>query len=152
MVGSVRVRNKTANIYNKRERGLLLSYKDKRKEEVGITPKKRGRPSKQAITENTKGTRKQVGRPKGDTAIMNEFKARLLASPKSRKVLDTILDAALNDEHKGQAAAWKILADRLMPLSDFEAAKDSDKKPMINITISGVTKPIDIDGDIIDGD
>jgi hypothetical protein len=82
---------------------------------------------------------------------MNEYKARLLASPKSRKVLDTILNAALDDEHKGQTAAWKLLVDRLMPLSDFEAVKDSNSKPSINITISGVTKPVEI-GEIIDGD
>lgn len=124
-----------------------LDYKEQRKLEVAVPKKRKGRPPKAAL----KSTGRPVGRPKGDTAIMNEYKARLLASPKSRKVLDTILNAALDDEHKGQTAAWKLLVDRLMPLSDFEAVKDSNAKPSINITISGVTEPVEI-GEIIDGD
>jgi hypothetical protein len=46
-----------------------------------------------------------------------------MASPKSRKVLDSILDAALDDEHKNQAAAWKLLVDRMLPMSYFEKDK-----------------------------
>jgi hypothetical protein len=47
----------------------------------------------------------------------------MLASPKSRKVLDAILNAALDDDHKNQAAAWKLCMDRLSA---------------INISITGV--------------
>ena len=48
------------------------------------TPKKRGRgrPRKGEIVEKTAGTRGKVGRPKGDASIINEYKARMLASPK----------------------------------------------------------------------
>ena len=32
---------------------------------------------------------------------MEEYRSRMLASPKSKRVLDTIFAAALDDEHKG---------------------------------------------------
>jgi len=86
----------------------------------------------------TKGQRRGVGRPKGDAAIINEYKARMLASPKSKKVLDSIMNAALDDEHKNQAAAWKICMDRLLPVSYFEKDKASGGKSAINISITGV--------------
>ena len=63
----------------------------------------RGRPKKKEVEAVKKGNRRAVGRPKGDAGIMNEYKARMLASPKSRKVLDAIFSAALDDDHKNQA-------------------------------------------------
>ena len=98
-----------------------------------------GRPRKRAVASNKKGNRGQVGRPKGDASVINEYKARMLASPKSRKVLDSIFDAALNDEHKNQAAAWKLVMDRILPVAAFE--KDvikSGGKNSISINITGV--------------
>ena len=98
-----------------------------------------GRPRKTSVVSKKKGSRGQVGRPKGDAAIINEYKARMLASPKSRKVLETIFDAALNDEHKNQAAAWKLVMDRVLPVAAFE--KDvvkSSSKNSISINITGV--------------
>ena len=86
--------------------------------------RKRGRPRKGEIVEKTTGSRGKVGRPKGDASIINEYKARMLASPKSRRVLDSIFDAALNDDHKNQAAAWKLVMDRMLPLSYLEADRD----------------------------
>lgn len=85
------------------------------------TPKKtRGRPRKSEIVANEKGNRGKVGRPKGDAAIMNEYKARMLASPRSKMVLEKIMEAALNDEHRHQAAAWKLIMDRIAPVAGFE--------------------------------
>ena len=95
-----------------------------------------GRPPKKLI-EGVKKKNK-VGRPAGEAAIMNEMKARLIASPKSQKVLDSIVNAALDDEHKHQASAWKLLIDRLLPLSMFEKDKAGGGRPSVNITISGV--------------
>ena len=68
-----------------------MSSKDS---EVGQTAKRVGRPKKGSVASKTKGKRNAVGRPKGDAAVINEYKARMLASPKSRKVLDAILNAA----------------------------------------------------------
>ena len=99
--------------------------------------RKRGRPKKTDVSSRARGGRGKVGRPKGDASIINEYKARMLASPKSRKVLDSIFDAALNDDHKNQAAAWKLVMDRMLPLSYFE--KDSaGGRSAVSITISGI--------------
>ena len=70
---------------------------------------------------------------------MNEFKARVLASPKSEKVLETIFNAALDDDHKGQQAAWKLIVDRILPVGAFEkeVIKDAGRNA-ISINISGV--------------
>ena len=108
-------------------------------------PKRRGRPPKKDI--QAKKKRGQVGRPAGDAAAIADYKARLLASPKSRKVLDSILNAALDDEHKNQAAAWKLLVDRLMPLSYFDKDKMGGGKSAVNITITGVGGDTTIIGD-----
>lgn len=110
-------------------------------------PKKKGRPTNSALAEAKK---RPVGRPKGDASAIEEFKARLMASPKSRKVLDSILDAALDDEHKNQAAAWKLLVDRMLPMSYFEKDKAGGGRPSVNIVISGVGETVSIDNDIID--
>jgi len=101
--------------------------------------RKRGRPRKSDVTTVKKGNRNAVGRPKGDAAVINEYKARMLASPKSRKVLDTIFDAALDHDHKNQAAAWKLVMDRILPVAAFEKdiVKDGGRNA-IQINISGV--------------
>lgn len=102
-----------------------------------------GPPKKSDIAKNKKGNRNAVGRPKGDAAIINEYKARMLASPKSRKVLDAIFDAALDNEHKAQAAAWKLIVDRILPVGAFEqeVIKNQGRSAIqINITGLGESK------------
>ena len=125
-------------------------------------PKRRGRPRKSDVVSRKKGaTGLSRGRPKGDAAIINEYKSRMLTSPKSRKVLESIFDAALNDDHKHQSAAWKLIVDRIVPVGAFE--KDVVKgagKSAIQINITGVggettvvsnqEEAID-EGEIIDG-
>jgi len=100
-------------------------------------PAKRGpgRPTKSELAEVKK---RSVGRPKGDAAAIEEFKARLLASPKSKQVIDAILKAALDDEHKNQSAAWKLLIDRMLPMSYFEKDKAGGGRPVVSITINGI--------------
>ena len=104
------------------------------------TPKRRGRPRKSDVVSRKRGqTGLSRGRPKGDAAIINEYKSRMLTSPKSRKVLESIFDAALNDDHKHQSAAWKLIVDRIVPVGAFE--KDVVKgagKSAIQINITGV--------------
>ena len=112
-----------------------MSSKDSK---VGQSAKRVGRPKKNSVASKTKGKRNAVGRPKGDAAVINEYKARMLASPKSRKVLDAILNAALDDDHKNQAAAWKLCMDRLLPVSYFEKDKEGGGRGGINISITGV--------------
>ena len=65
----------------------------------------------------------------------------MIASPKSRKVLDTILDAALDNEHKHQSSAWKLVIDRILPVGLFEQdvlKNGSGGKNAIQINITGV--------------
>ena len=101
--------------------------------------RKRGRPKKTEVVSRKRGaTGLSRGRPKGDAAIINEYKGRMLTSPKSKKVLESIFDAALNNEHKHQAAAWKLVVDRIVPMSYFEKDKVAGGKSSINISITGV--------------
>ena len=118
-------------------------------------PSKRpvGRPKKSEVVAQKKGSRGQVGRPKGDAAIINEYKARMLASPKSKKVLETIFDAALDNEHKNQAAAWKLIMDRMLPVGAFEkdVVKDAGRNA-IQINITGVGTVDVADNEVIEGE
>ena len=126
-------------IDSKEARTEIDSKEGENKEKTVPEPVKkrgRGRPRKTEIEARKKPGK--VGRPAGDAAAIKEYKARLLASPKSRKVLDSILNAALDDEHKNQAAAWKLLVDRLMPISYFEKDKGDNGRSSVSITISGV--------------
>ena len=84
----------------------------------------------------------------------------MLASPKSAKVLESIFNAALDDEHKNQSAAWKIIVDRIMPVGAFEkeVLKDGGRNA-IQINITGLTgaevtstQGSTNTGDIIDGE
>jgi hypothetical protein len=112
---------------------------------------KKGRPPKSDLKEIKES--RSVGRPKGDAAIINEYKLRMLNSPKSAKVLEAIYDAALNDEHKNQAAAWKLIVDRIVPVSAFEATKQGSGTPQISINISSVGAPtVQTTDDVIDVD
>jgi hypothetical protein len=111
---------------------------------------KAGRPKKSELKEIKES--RSVGRPKGEAAIINEYKLRMLNSPKSAKVLEAIYDAALNDEHKNQAAAWKLIVDRIVPVSAFEQSKQGNgSMPTISINISSVGAPkIETADDILD--
>jgi len=123
-----------------------------------MSDNKIGRPSNAEVAKKKAGNRGKVGRPKGDAGIMQEYKARMLASPKSRKVLDSIFNAALDDEHKNQAAAWKIVVDRILPVGMFEKdVLSSNGKNSIQINITGVGSTsvvgsTDSDDGIIEGE
>jgi len=115
-----------------------------------------GRPKRSSVTSKKKGNRNSVGRPKGDAAIINEYKARMLNSPRSRAVMDAIFDAALDPEHKNQSAAWKLVMDRILPVAAFEKdiVKDGGRSA-IQINISGVgtvdvEQPTTIEGEVVE--
>lgn len=97
--------------------------------------KRKGRPPKAAL-KKPKGI---IGRPKGTATIINEYKDRMLASPKSAKVLEAIFDAALDNDHKNQASAWKLVIDRIAPTAAFEKEiLKGGGKNSIQINITGV--------------
>lgn len=81
----------------------------------------------------------------------------MLASPKSAKVLETIFDAALDNDHKNQAAAWKLVMDRVLPVGAFEkdVMKDAGRNSIqINITGVGATEVFGStkEGSVFDGE
>lgn len=107
--------------------------------------RKRGRPRKSEV--QSKIQRGQVGRPKGDAAILNEYKARMLASPQSRKVLDKVFKVALDDDHKHQAVCMKLVMDRIAPVGAFEQdVRNAKGAGGIQINITGIGGGVSIDG------
>ena len=76
------------------------------------------------------------GRPAGMRARQLELKQTLLEHPDVPKVIETVIRTALDDNHKNQAAAQKILMDRMLPISAFEKSVDSREK--INFVINTI--------------
>jgi hypothetical protein len=111
-------------------------------EQEPVQKRKAGRPKKGEIVAKKRGNRELRGRPAGDKAIMDEYKARMLNSPKSARVLEAIFDAALDPDHKAQSAAWKLIVDRIVPVSSFEQVKQGGTTPSISINITGLTAPV----------
>ena len=108
--------------------------------------RKRGRPRKSELLPEKRGR----GRPKGDHSAMAEMKQRFLARRDTPAVINSIFKAAMDDDHKNQAAAWKLIVERVLPISSF----DKDKlggKPTVDITISGVTDTI-VEPEVIEGE
>lgn len=127
-----------------RAKAFTISKRKPKEEQVALNPPKlrgKGRPPKadlQAVKDRTKG---KLGRPVGDAGRLIEFKERLLATGGTR-ILDKMISIALNDEHPGQMAAIKMSIDRLLPLSAFDASKNSNgSMPQISINITGLSSP-----------
>ena len=123
--------------------------------EVVLSPptvqRRRGRPPKSIV--ESKKNRGKVGRPAGDAARIQEFKARLLSSS-GTKIIDTVLRKAMDDNDKDQVACLKMCLDRMLPTSLFEKdAKGQRNAVTINITGLGETKVEavqEIEAEIID--
>ena len=81
---------------------------------------------------------KKRGRPAGMRARQLELKQTLLEHPDVPKVIETVIRTALDDNHKNQTAAQKILMDRMLPIITFVKAVDSREK--INI-VTNTTRP-----------
>lgn len=112
----------------------------------------RGRPKKTELAAKKPGGRGKVGRPKGDASIINEYKARMLASPKSRLVLDKVFEVALDDTHKNQTACMKMVMDRMLPQSYFEKDKVDRGIGGITITVNSAQPDagVVIDGEVLE--
>ena len=113
-----------------------------------IVRRKLGRPLKKDIEAKKKGNRGKVGRPAGDSARIAEFKARLLGTS-GDKIIETLIHKALDPNDKDQIAALKMCVDRVLPLSVFDAAKNSGTTPQISINITGLTNPA-VDAGVVD--
>ena len=100
----------------------------------------RGRPPKAKLAEVAK---KPVGRPRTDVQnIVNEYRDRMLASPKSVSVLEKVFQVALEDGHPHQLGAMKLVIDRIAPVSAFDVSKGATgAMPSITINVSGLSTP-----------
>ena len=103
---------------------------------------KKGRPRKADILAKKKGHRETRGRPAGDAARIAEFKARLLGTS-GEKIINTLISKALDPDDKDQAACLKMCIDRVLPLSAFDASKQSGGVPQISINITGLTGSVE---------
>ena len=119
-----------------------VSDLDEQKPVLGKTRGK-GRPKTSEIQAVKNKNKNKLGRPVGDAGRLQEFKARLLATGGSR-ILDKMIQIALDDNHPGQMAAIKMSMDRILPLSSFEAAKNAGNTPTITINVSGISSSVDI--------
>ena len=88
-------------------------------------------------------------RSAGIRARQLELKQTLLEHPDVPKVLEKVVRTALDDNHKNQAVAQKLVMDRLLPISTFEKAVDSREK--INIVINTIRPEKEpIEGEVIE--
>jgi len=76
------------------------------------------------------------GRPAGMRARQLELKQTLLEHPDVPTVIETVVRTALDDNHKNQTAAQKILMDRILPISTFDKQFDNREKIALTSTIS----------------
>lgn len=133
---------------NNNDNDLSISYKapvSELDEQVPVLGKTRGkgRPKVSEIQAVKNKNKNKLGRPVGDAGRLQEFKARLLATGGSR-ILDKMIQIALDDNHPGQMAAIKMSMDRILPLSSFEAAKNAGSTPTITINVSGISSSVDV--------
>ena len=86
---------------------------------------------------------KKRGRPPGirvaQLELQEKLQEKLYNHPDNHKVIETIYRAALDDNHKNQAAAQKLLMDRMLPISVCD--KNVDIREKITINISSVEIP-----------
>lgn len=103
-----------------------------------------GRPKKADLAQTKDMTKRE------QSAALREYRQRLLLNPKSPKLIEKLFDTAFDDDHKNQAVAMKLLADRLMPLAGFTA--DGKQQASVNINITGLSSGSTDTGVIIDGE
>ena len=101
-------------------------------------PARKGRPPKAVIDSKKVGKRVALGRPPGEAARLNEFKARLLGTT-GEKIIETLIRKAMDGEDKDQFAALKFCAERILPMSAFDTAKNANASPQVTINITGLS-------------
>ncbi len=65
---------------------------------------------------------------------MHELKARFLNSSRLEPFVAKLFDMAMDDEHQGQVAAMKLIADRILPATAFSGEDKKSSAVQINIT------------------
>lgn len=111
-------------------------------QQINNTPKTAlGKPTTVARAANIPGVglnTPKIGRPVGQAARIEEFKAFLMGD-NGPVLMSKLVTIALNDTHPGQMSALKMCVDRVLPLSHFDKAANGNQSPTISINISGLT-------------
>ena len=89
------------------------------------------------------------GRPAGMRARQLELKQTLLEHPDVPTVIETVVRTALDDNHKNQTAAQKILMDRILPISTFDKQFDNREKITIKVSVIGKESET-LEGEVIE--
>jgi len=112
--------------------------------------KRLGRPP--GITKTKAGRVPQKPGPKkGNAAIFEDYRQRMLNSPKSRKVLGKVFEVALDDDHPHQAACLKMVMDRIIPASAMGAIAGSGSgQTAVTINITGFGEAPEITGETLE--
>jgi hypothetical protein len=86
---------------------------------------------------NINGTKKYDVMTRGEQIrLLHELKSRLLTHKHMDRYVSKLFGIAMDDDHDGQMAAMKILADRLLPTASFST--EGNKSSAIQINISGL--------------
>lgn len=94
--------------------------------------------------------KKPVGVSKvDDKSRMQMFKEMLLRADNGPRVIGKIIQKAMNDEDKDQAAMLKLCADRFLPVSLFEEAKDGGGITIIIDKTCGGTVTVNDGGGVV---
>lgn len=94
--------------------------------------KGRGRPSSTEVAARESRPR---GRPPGEAAKMAALREAILSTDVGPRVVQKVIEVAMNDEHPAQGAMLRLLMDRVAPVSSFEnAATDNQRTLQVSIT------------------
>lgn len=86
------------------------------------------------------------------TRKLHEMKARFLNSKRLEPLVTKMFDIAMDDEHQGQMAAIKLIADRILPATGFTNDSNKSSAVQINITglqVSSVSEEKEADGETV---
>ena len=77
------------------------------------------------------------GRPKGMRAAQLDIQRKLYEHPHREKVIQTVYRAALDDDHKHQGVAMKLIMDRVLPVSLCDRDTDIGRQS-VNVIITNI--------------
>ena len=69
---------------------------------------------------------------------MKRYRAALLNSPMTLKVVEKSMEIAMDDTHSGQMAAMKLIMDRALPVLGFTMEEKAKGSGGIQINITGL--------------
>ena len=103
--------------------------------------------TKETVSHNNRGEALPVMTRTEQNRKLHELKARFLTTKRLEPFVSKLFDIAMDDEHDGQMAAMKMIADRILPTTSFSG--EGNKSSAVQINISGLQvssieeKPVD---------